>query len=51
MSQILWIVMVIIIAFWLIGFLANIAGNAIHILLVVALVVLAYNLISGRREV
>lgn len=50
MGQILWIILVIIVAFWLIGFVADIAGNLIHLLLVVALIVLAYNLISGRKE-
>lgn len=49
MAQLLWIVFVIIVALWLIGLVANIAGNFIHLLLVVALIVLIYNLITGRR--
>ena len=51
MGQILWIVLVIIVAIWLIGLVANVAGNFIHLLLVVALIVLIYNLITGRRQV
>lgn len=50
MGQILWIVFVIIVAIWLIGVVADIAGGLIHLLLVVALIVLAYNLITGRRQ-
>jgi uncharacterized membrane protein YtjA (UPF0391 family) len=35
---------------WLLGFSLNIAGGLIHILLVVALVVVIVNLVSGRRR-
>lgn len=45
----LWTVFVIIIILWLLGFIGDIAGNFIHILLVIALIVLVYNLIVGRR--
>ena len=34
---------------WLLGFSLSIGGGLIHILLVVALVVVVINLISGRR--
>jgi hypothetical protein len=34
---------------WLLGFSLHIAGSLIHILLVVALIVLVINLLSGRR--
>ena len=36
---------------WLLGFIGHIAGGLIHILLVVAAIVLIYNLVSGRRTV
>lgn len=49
-GQILWIVFVVIVAIWLIGLVADVAGNLIHLLLVVALIVLVYNLITGRRQ-
>ena len=49
MAQILWIILVVIVAIWLIGFLADIAGGLIHLLLVVALIILIYNLVVGRR--
>jgi len=34
---------------WLLGFSLHIAGGLIHLLLVVALVLLVINLVSGRR--
>lgn len=51
MAGILWAILVIVVAVWLIGFLADVAGNLIHFLLLVALVILVYNLITGRRSV
>jgi hypothetical protein len=47
----LWTIFVIILIMWLLGFSLHIAGSLIHILLVVALVVLIFNLVSGRRGV
>lgn len=51
MMAILWTILVIILAVWLIGFLADVAGNLIHFLLLIALAILVYNLITGRRSV
>ncbi len=45
----LWSIIGILIVLWLLGFSFNIGGGLIHLLLVVALVVLAFNLLSGRR--
>ncbi len=47
----LWTIFVIVLVLWLLGFSFHIAGGLIHLLLVVALVVLVINLISGRRSV
>jgi hypothetical protein len=47
----LWTVFVILLVLWLLGFSLHIAGSLIHLLLVVALIVLVVNLISGRRSV
>ena len=49
LANILWLVVVVIVALWLIGFIANVAGNLIHALLVIALVVVVFNLLTGRR--
>jgi hypothetical protein len=47
----LWTIFVILLVLWILGFSFHIAGSLIHILLVIALVVLVINLISGRRSV
>jgi hypothetical protein len=47
----LWAIFVILLILWLLGFSLHIAGSLIHILLVVAVVVLIINLVSGRRAV
>jgi len=46
----LWVVFAVILILWLLGFSLHIAGSLIHLLLVVALVVLVINLITGRRS-
>jgi hypothetical protein len=46
----LWTVFVVVLILWLLGFSFHIAGGLIHLLLVVALVVLVFNLLSGRRS-
>ena len=45
----LWTIIVVLLVLWLLGFSFHVAGGLIHILLVVALVVLVINLVSGRR--
>ncbi len=47
----LWTLVVVLVVLWLLGFVLNIAGGLIHLLLVAALIVLAYNFLSGRRTV
>jgi uncharacterized protein DUF5670 len=47
----LWTIFAIILILWLLGFSFHIGGGLVHLLLVVALVVLVFNLISGRRKV
>ena len=39
----------LLVVLWLIGLLAHIGGGIIHILLVVALVLFIWNLVTGRR--
>lgn len=43
------IIIGVLILLWLIGLLAHVAGGLIHILLVVALVIFIYDLLSTRR--
>jgi hypothetical protein len=47
----LWALVAILVLLWLVGFAANIAGGLIHLILVVALIVLAYQFLTGRRTV
>lgn len=46
----LWTVFVVLVVLWLLGFSFEIGGGLIHILLVVALVWLVYNLLVRRRS-
>ena len=47
----LWTIFVILLILWLLGFSLHVAGSLIHLLLVVALIVLIVNLVTGRRTV
>ncbi|MFZ0312270.1 MAG: lmo0937 family membrane protein [Candidatus Korobacteraceae bacterium] len=47
----LWTIFAILLVLWLLGFGFHIAGGLIHILLVLAVIVLIINLVSGRRAV
>ncbi len=49
MVTILWAILAVVLAVWLIGLLVDVAGNLIHLLLIVALAILIYNLVTGRR--
>lgn len=53
MRSILWLVAVICIIVWLLGFLEVIpgmpTGNLLYILLVIAGIIVLYNIISGRK--
>jgi len=48
-GRMLWTIFVIFLVLWLLGFSLHIAGSLIHILLVVAVIILIFNLVSGRR--
>lgn len=45
----LWAILVILLILWLLGFTVVHIGAVIHLLLIVALAVLIYQLITGRR--
>lgn len=45
----LWTIIGILIILWILGFSFEIAGNLVHILLVIALVVLIIRLVTGGR--
>lgn len=45
----LWTILVILIILWLLGFLTHVGGGLIHLILVVALIILIIQLVTGRR--
>ena len=45
----LWTLLAVLLILWLLGFSFHIAGSLVHLLLVVAAIVLLYNLVTGRR--
>jgi hypothetical protein len=47
----LWTILLIVLVMWALGLGFGVAGNLIHILLVVAVVILLFNLVQGRRAV
>ncbi|HEV2127085.1 MAG TPA: lmo0937 family membrane protein [Thermomicrobiales bacterium] len=51
MLGILWTILVIAVVVWLLGLLLDIGGSLIHVLLIIAAVILIYNMITGRRAV
>jgi hypothetical protein len=49
--NILWAVVVILVILWLLGWLvAHIGGGLIHILLIIAVIILLYNIFVGMRR-
>ncbi len=51
MGNLLWLIIVILVILWLGGFAMHIGGGLIHLLLVIAVIVLIIQLITGRRVV
>lgn len=47
----LWTIVVVLVLLWLLGFLGQIGGGMIHILLIMAVALLVFNLVSRRRTI
>ena len=47
--NVLWMLVVVILILWALGLAFEVAGGLIHLLLVVALIVIVYRLLTGRR--
>jgi hypothetical protein len=45
----LWTIVAVLVVLWLLGLIGGVGGSFIHALLVIAAIVLVYNLVSGRR--
>jgi hypothetical protein len=50
MGSLLYIIAVILIIGWLLGFFAFHVGGIIHVLLVVAVIIIVIRLLQGRRD-
>ena len=49
MAGLIWAIIVVLFILWLLGgFVVHVGGGLIHLLLVIALILLVYNLITGR---
>ncbi len=49
MGNLLYIIAVILIIGWAVGFIGYSAGGIIHVLLVIALIAILFRIIQGRR--
>jgi hypothetical protein len=47
----LWTLIVLLLLFWVLGFMFDVAGGIIHLLLIVAAVMFIISLVRGRRRV
>lgn len=48
MGGILWAIIVVLFVLWLLGFALHFGGGLIHIVLVIAVVLIVINLLTGR---
>lgn len=51
LANILWFIVAVVVVLWLLGVLFKIGGGLIHLLLIVAAIIIVYNLLTGRRAV
>jgi hypothetical protein len=49
-KNMLWTIFVVLLVLWLLGFTLHIGGALIHLLIVVAVIVLIFNLVTGSRR-
>jgi hypothetical protein len=50
MGNLLWLIIIILVIVWLGGFALHIGGGLIHALLVIAVIILIFQLLTGRRR-
>jgi uncharacterized protein DUF5670 len=51
MVSLIWTIVVVLFVLWLLGFAVQFGGGLIHLLLVLAIIGIIYNLFVGRRAV
>lgn len=50
MGRILWFIILVLFAFWLLGLIFKIGGSLIHLLLIIAGIIFIIQLITGKRS-
>ncbi len=48
MANLLWAIIVVVFVVWLLGFVLHFGGSLIHLLLLVVVALVIYNLLTGR---
>jgi TctA family transporter len=51
MGGILWTIIVILFVLWLLGFVMHFGGGLINLVLVIVVILVIYNLVTGRKAV
>ncbi len=51
LASLLWTIIVILVILWLLGLVFSFGGSLIHLLLVLAVILIVINLLTGRRAV
>ena len=51
MASLIWTIVVVLFVLWLLGFALSIGGGLVHLLLVLAIIGIIYNLLVARRAV
>ena len=49
MPGLLWSIIVVLFVLWVLGFAMHFGGGLIHLLLVIAVILIVVNLLTGRR--
>jgi hypothetical protein len=49
MAGILWTIIVVLFILWLLGFLLHFGGGLINLILVIVVILVVYNLLTGRK--
>lgn len=47
----LWVIVAVLVALWFLGFLLRAFGGLIHLLLIIALIIVIYRLVTNRRVI
>ena len=48
MAGLLWAIIVVLFVLWLLGFALHFGGGLIHLVLVIAVVIIIFNILTGR---